>query len=178
MIGIKIPVDKHRAYQHFAVLQAGHNGMDHDRKEVFMIRTLTMILFLLASLMVVPQPEPAIAGTSAQDVAQKAKETLQTIKAYLLEKKHEAVAHGKTLLEKTDREIDALSAKADDASGDAKDAYREAIENLKQKRAVAAKKLDELGDASEDSWDDAKQGFSEAYKALYDAYREALVRFD
>ena len=143
-----------------------------------MKRTLTLTLFVIAFLMAAPLPELAIAGTSYQDVTQKTEETLQTFKAYLLEKKKEAVAHGKALLEKTDGEIDALSAKADDASGDAKDAYHEAIDNLKQKRAVAAKKLDELGDASEDSWDAAKQGFTEAYKALYDAYREALGKFN
>lgn len=143
-----------------------------------MVRSLILTLFVFALLMAAPQPGPAIAGTSSQDVVQQADEALQMFKAYLLDKKKEAVAHGKTLLEKADREIDALSAKADGASGDAKDAYYEAIDDLKQKRAVAVKKLDELGDASEDSWDAAKEGFTEAYKALYDAYREVLAKFD
>ncbi|MBC2734289.1 MAG: hypothetical protein HF981_08030 [Desulfobacteraceae bacterium] len=95
----------------------------------------------------------------------------------MVEKKNDAIEHGKVLLDKTDAEIDVLQAKADEASGDAKVAYQKEIENLKQKREVAANKLDELEDASADSWDDAKDGFTEAYKALYDAYKEALANF-
>ena len=45
------------------------------------------------------------------------------------------------------------------------------------RRSAAATKLDEFEDASADSWDDAKDGFTEAYKALYDAYKEALANF-
>ena len=95
----------------------------------------------------------------------------------MIDKKNDAVEHGKELLKKTDAEIDKLQAEADEASGDAKIAYEEEIDNLKEKRAAAAKQLDELGDASADSWDDAKEGFTEAYKALYDAYKEALANF-
>ena len=76
---------------------------------------------------------------------------MEAFKAYMVGKKNDAVAHGKDLLKKTDGEIDKLQARADEASGDAKFAYEEEIENLKAKRAVAAKKLDELGDASADS---------------------------
>lgn len=57
-------------------------------------------------------------------------------------------------------------------------AYQKAIDDLKAQRAVAAEKLDALGEASADSWDDAKKGFSEAYKALYEAYKDALTNFE
>jgi hypothetical protein len=67
----------------------------------------------------------------------------------MIDKRNDAVAHGKDLLKKTDAEIDILQAKADEASGD----------------------------ASADSWDDAKDGFTEAYKALHDAYKDAVANF-
>ena len=143
-----------------------------------MVRKILSAALMVALVISVPPFTPVFGGTTSDDVAQKTEETLQTIKAYLVEKKNEAVEHGKVLLEKTDEEIAALEGEAADASGDAKTAYQEGIKNLKQKRAVAAKKLDELGNASGDSWDSAKNGFAEAYKALYDAYQEALAKFN
>ena len=143
-----------------------------------MVRATILMCSILALVSANLPSMSAIAGTTSEDVARQAEDAAKTFRNYLIEKQKEAFAYGKTLLEKTDREIDALSAKADEASGDAKDAYRETIDDLKQKRAIAAKKLDELGDASEDSWDAAKKGFAEAYEALYDAYREALTKFN
>jgi uncharacterized protein YukE len=136
-----------------------------------------ILMAVVAALIAIPQPGPAIGETTSSDLAKETKEAMEAFKAYMIDKKNDAVEHGKVLLEKTDAEIEKLQADAAEASGDAKVAYQEEIDNLKQKRTVAAKKLGELGDASADSWDDAKNGFTEAYKALYDAYREALAKF-
>lgn len=56
--------------------------------------------------------------------------------------------------------------------------YQKEIQSLKQKRANAAQKPDELEHASADSWDATKEGFVDAYKDLYDAYREAVEKFN
>jgi uncharacterized protein YukE len=153
-------------------------GSTNDRQEDHMVRKILSAALMAALVISVPPFTPASGGTTSGDVAQKTEEAWQTIKAYLVEKKKEAVEHGKVLLEKTDEEIAALEAEAADASGDAKTAYQKEIKNLKQKRDVAVEKLDELGNASVDSWDSAKNGFAEAYKALYDAYKEALTKFN
>lgn len=142
-----------------------------------MVRTTILMAFVIALLIAIPQPRSAMSQTTSSDVAQKTQEALATIKAYLVEKKNEAVQHGKELLEKTDAEIEELQAKAAKTSADTKTSYKEEIEKLKQKRAAAAKKLDELGSATAASWDSAKEGFAEAYTDLYDAYREALAKF-
>jgi uncharacterized protein YukE len=142
-----------------------------------MIRTGLLLTVAAVLLLAIPQPHMTMAGTTSEDVTQKTHEALETLKAYMVEKKSDAVAYGKTLLAKMDAEIEELQNKAAGATGDAKAAYQEAIEDLKQKRAEAAKKLDALGHASAESWDDAKAGFSEAYKALYEAYRKALANF-
>ena len=128
-------------------------------------------------MIAIPLAGPALGETTSENLAKETKEAFEAFKAYMVDKKNDAVEHGKELLKKTDAEIDKLQAEADEASGDAKVAYEEEIDNLKEKRAAAAKKLDELEDASADSWDDAKEGFTEAYKALYDAYKEALANF-
>ena len=137
-----------------------------------------LLLLVTALLIAVPLAGPALGETTSEDLARETKEAYEAFKAYMIDKKNDAVAHGKDLLKKTDAEIEKLQTKADAASGDAKVAYEEEIKNLQEKRAVAAKKLDELGEASADSWDDAKKGFTEAYQALYDAYKEAVANFD
>ena len=139
----------------------------------------TALLLLIAALVIaIPLSGPAIGETTSDELAKESKEAFEAFKAYMVEKKNDAIEHGKVLLDKTDTEIDVLQAKAEEASGDTKAAYQKEIDNLKHKREVAAKKLDELEDASADSWDDAKNGFTEAYKALYDAYREAVANFN
>jgi len=142
------------------------------------MKRASILLAVIAALVIaIPLSGPAIGETTSDELAKETKEAFEAFKAYMIDKKNDAVAHGKDLLKKTDAEIDILQAKADEASGDAKVAYQKEIENLEQKREVAAKKLDELGDASADSWDDAKDGFTEAYKALYDAYKDAVANF-
>jgi gas vesicle protein len=138
------------------------------------------ILFAVIAVFVIaiPLSGPALGETASNQLAKETKEAMEAFKAYVVEKKNDAVAHGKDLLKKTDGEIDKLQDKADEASGDAKIAYQKEIENLKDKQKLAAKKLDEFGEASADSWDDAKDGFTEAYKALYDAYKEAVANFN
>ena len=135
----------------------------------------TLLLLIAALLIAVQLAGPVIGDTTSEDLARETKEAYGAFKAYMIDKKNDALAHGKELLKKTDSEIEKLQAKADEASGDTKVAYEKEIDHLKDKRNAAAQKLDELGDASADSWDDAKEGFTEAYKALYDAYEEAVA---
>ena len=142
-----------------------------------MVRTTLVSTLIVTLLILMLQLQPAVAGTTSDDVASKAEDWIHTFKGYLLAKKKEAVKYGKVLLDKADQAIDGLSQKATDASGEAKSAYLKEIDELKQKRAAAAKKLDEMGNATEDSWDDAKKGFSDAYEALYDATVAAINNF-
>jgi gas vesicle protein len=142
------------------------------------MKRLSIIIAVIAALVItIPLSGPALGETTSDELAKETKEAMEAFRAYMVEKKNDAIEHGKVLLDKTDAEVDVLQAKADEASGDAKVVYQKEIENLKQKREVAANKLDELDDASADSWDDAKDGFTEAYKALYDAYKDAVANF-
>jgi gas vesicle protein len=142
------------------------------------MKRLSIIIAVIAALVItIPLSGPALGETTSDELAKETKEAMEAFRAYMVEKKNDAIEHGKVLLDKTDAEVDVLQAKADEASGDAKVVYQKEIENLKHKREVAANKLDELDDASADSWDDAKDGFTEAYKALYDAYKDAVANF-
>ena len=78
-----------------------------------MIRKMLSTILAIGFLISVPPAKPAIGDTTSDDVAQKAQEAMQSIKDYLVEKKKEAVAHGKMLVQKMDEEIEALEQSLD-----------------------------------------------------------------
>ena len=67
--------------------------------------------------------------------------------------------------------LDALAAKADIASADAKADYHKRIDELKVKRDVAKVKLDELKASTSDNWDTLKGGAESAWKDLETAFK-------
>jgi hypothetical protein len=95
---------------------------------------------------------------------------------YTVEKKNDAVTHGKKLMREADTKIKKLEEKASKTSGETKAAYDKEIKELKAKRAQTAKKLDDMGKASASSWDATKQGFADAYKDMHQAYEKAIAQ--
>lgn len=142
-----------------------------------MARNASAIILLGALVLLLTVPVQMVTASSSEDVKKEAKEAWASFKNYLHDQKHDAVQYGRKLLKKTETEIDELEAKAGKASGEAKDEYRNSIENLKQLRDKAAKKLDDLENSSGDAWDASKEGFAEAYDDLYKAYKEAAAKF-
>ena len=134
----------------------------------------TIIAIVAISMVFVP----SIGATSSEDLKEEMHEAWEAFKSYMADQKHKAVEHGKDLLQKADAEIEVLENNAAKASDDTKTWYREEINKLKQKRANAAEKLDELENSTSDSWDATKEGFVKAYEDLYDAYREAVAKFN
>lgn len=137
------------------------------------------VSFLLAAVLAVAlhQPPPAVGQTTGKDVSKKAADAWDTVKAYTVEKKNDAVAYSKKLVSEADAKIKRLEAKASKASGDTKAQYDKAVKDLKTKRAQASKKLDEMGKATGSAWDSAKDGFADAYKDLHEAYEKAAAAF-
>jgi hypothetical protein len=143
-----------------------------------MMRYLRVSLFAAAALaLALPQPPPAVGQTTGKDVSKKAADAWDTVKAYTVEKKNEAVAYSKKLVSESDTKIKQLEAKASKASGDTKVEYDKVVKDLKAKRLQASKKLDEMGKATGAAWDSAKEGFADAYKDLHEAYEKAAAKF-
>ena len=141
------------------------------------MRLLSLRIFAAVLAIVFWQSAPAIAQTTAKDVSKATADAWDTVKAYSVEKKNDAVAYGEKLVSDSDREIKKLEAKASKATGDTKAEYDKEIKNLKAKRAATAKKLDEMGKASGSAWDTAKNGFADAYKDLRDSFDKAAAKF-
>ncbi|MGH8691808.1 MAG: hypothetical protein ACREUS_12365 [Burkholderiales bacterium] len=141
-----------------------------------MMRLLGLNIITVVLAAVLGQP-PALAQTTAKDVSKKTAEAWDTLKAYTVDKKNDAVGYGRKLVRDTDRKIKELEGKAAKASGEVKAQYDREIKDLKARRAKASKKLDEMGTATGAAWDSAKDGFADAYRELHEAYDKAAAKF-
>jgi signal transduction protein with GAF and PtsI domain len=131
------------------------------------------IKILGVALCVIVAASPAVAQTSTQTSS----DTTDKMKSYSIEKKNEAVAYGKKMMSDMDVKIKELEAQMSRDASAAKADTQRGLNEMKEKRAQTAKKLDELGKASAQSWDATKQGFSDAYKDLQKSYDKAVASF-
>jgi peptidoglycan hydrolase CwlO-like protein len=129
------------------------------------ILVIAMSLFLLPATTVVAQ-------TSATG----------EVKSYTVEKKNEAVAYSKKLVNDFDVKIKDLETQiSKDTSAAGADAKRQGkdlkeLADLKAARAKASKSADELSKASKDSWADAQKAFHDSYKDLQKSYDAAVAK--
>lgn len=80
-------------------------------------------------------------------------------------------------LEEWNNDIDTLSVKANEVSGDLKKEYSEQIAALKAKQAVALEKIEEMQKSGESAWKDLKAGADLAWTAIGEAVDSAKSRF-
>jgi Skp family chaperone for outer membrane proteins len=105
--------------------------------------------------------------------------TTDSIKSYSVEKKNEAVAASKKLVNDFDVKIKDLEKQVSkDMSAAGADAKRQMKEltDLKAARAETSKKLDEMSKASAESWNGAQKAFHDSYKDLQKAYDTAIAK--
>jgi len=129
------------------------------------ILVIAMSLFLLPATTVVAQTS-----------------TMGEVKSYTVEKKDEAVAYSKKLVNDFDVKIKDLETQiSKDTSAAGADAKRQGkdlkeLADLKAARAKASKSADELSKASKDSWADAQKAFHDSYKDLQKSYDAAVAK--
>ena len=82
----------------------------------------------------------------------------------------------KARLDQWDAETDKLTAKAAEATADARIRLDHAIEDLKTHHKEAAQKAKEARDASDEAWEDLKDGFEAAMHKLSGAFKSARDR--
>ena len=140
-----------------------------------MFRNARAVMFVAALALVFPLA--ALAQTSGKDAATKTEEAAEAIRGYTIEKKNEAVAHGKKLLRDIDGKLKEMNAQTAKATGEVKVAAQQQMTELKAKRQDVAAKLDEMGKASAASWDSVKDGVADAFKDLHGAYDKAVAQF-
>ncbi|HZR03750.1 MAG TPA: hypothetical protein VFA81_11315 [Burkholderiales bacterium] len=80
-------------------------------------------------------------------------------------------------LKEWNAKLDALSAKAQKATADARITYENELESLKSKRAAAYKTLDELRMRSEHTWENMKEGAENVWDEMNKAIERISARF-
>jgi len=116
-------------------------------------------------------------GVSAQDVKKETKEALETTKEFTAQQKAEFQKKMRAELDRMQKRIDHLTAKAHQAKKEAQADLNEAIAELQMQKDATGKKLHELESASEKAWGDLKSGMSAAMEDLEKSYKRALSHF-
>ncbi|HLN28229.1 MAG TPA: hypothetical protein VK395_10840 [Gemmataceae bacterium] len=93
-------------------------------------------------------------------------EALSAAKSYTYQQKDEYQKKLNAALTEMDEHIDDLKAKAAQASDEAKKRYAREMDDLRRKREVLGKKLDQVKAAAPGAWDDIKSGVGAAANDL------------
>jgi uncharacterized coiled-coil DUF342 family protein len=93
------------------------------------------------------------------------------------EKRDAFVQKIKARIDEWNAEIDRLKARAEQAEADARIEYHDEIQELKNYRNDARKKLDKLQHAGEGAWEDLRAGVEMAFDAMNQAVNSARNRF-
>jgi hypothetical protein len=134
---------------------------------------LVLMVAALGAALLAPVTWADETGTGAK-VAKQAGDAWSTIRGYSVDKKNEAAAYGRKLLDQSDAEIARLEADSAKASGAAKAEFSRQMANLKAARAEAAARLARMEKASGNAWTQAKDGFADAYRDLRNSYDKAV----
>lgn len=150
--------------------------MKGDKK----IRTLVGLTFVFMFVIAIaPQcyAEKSSDETSIEEVKQKTKELLDTLKSYTAEQRDEAMQKTKSALDNMDKRIDALETQVynnwDKMDKAARQKSQDSLQALRKKRTQVAEWYGSLKNSSADAWGRMKNGFSEAYTALHDAWEKS-----
>ncbi len=93
------------------------------------------------------------------------------------EKRDAFVKKIKASIDEWNAEIDRLKARAEQAEAEARIEYHDEIQELKNYRDDARKRLSRLEQAGEGAWEDMKAGVEMAFEAMSQAVSSARNRF-
>ncbi|MGQ4878140.1 hypothetical protein ACOJCM_06155 [Billgrantia sp. LNSP4103-1] len=93
-----------------------------------------------------------------------------------MNRRDEFIQRMKAQLDEWNAEIDALAARARQASTEAQARYQDDIERLRRRRDETRRRLEELQYASEAAWDALQQGLDDAWELMRKALRDAQRR--
>ena len=143
------------------------------------MRSAARIIGLALTLALVSLSAGPAGAQSAtkQSATKSAESTMDAFKDYTIEKKNDAVAHGKRLLRDADGKLKQLEQQTAKSTGEVKTAAQQQMKELKAQRADLSRKLDDMGKATAASWDSAKKGFTDGVKDLQQGYDKVVALF-
>jgi len=141
------------------------------------------VFMLIVMLGITPicYAETSTDKTSIEEVKKETQDLLQTLNAYTVEQKEEAIRKTKTALDNLDKRIDSLQARIDrnwdQMDKAARDKARSNLKALRKARTQVAEWSGSLKNSTVDAWENMKKGFSKAYKSLNDAWEKSVKEF-
>ena len=141
------------------------------------------MVMLIAMLGIAPlcHAETSSDRTSLEEVKQETQDLLQTLKAYTVDQRDEAIQKTKAALDNLDKRIEALETRIDNnwdkMDAAAREKARASLKELRSQRTQVAEWYGSLKSSSGDAWEHMKEGFSDAYTALHDAWEKAAKDF-
>ena len=141
------------------------------------------VFMLIVMLGITPicYAETSTDKTSIEEVKKETQDLLQTLNAYTVEQKEEAIRKTKTALDNLDKRIDSLQARIDrnwdQMDKAARDKARSNLKALRKARTQVAEWYGSLKNSTVDAWEHMKKGFSKAYKSLNDAWEKSVKEF-
>lgn len=141
------------------------------------------VFMLIGMLGITPicYAETSTDKTSIEEVKKETQDLLQTLNAYTVEQREEAIRKTKTALDNLDKRIDSLQARIDRSWDQmdkaARDKARSNLRALRKERTQVAEWYGSLKSSTGDAWEHMKKGFSKAYKSLNDAWEKAVKEF-
>lgn len=115
-------------------------------------------------------------GVSVQDVKKETTEALQATKEYTAQHKEEFHKTMHAELDRMQKQIDHLTAKANQAKKGAQVDLNKVIRELQRQKDAAGEKLQELKSASAAAWDNLKSKLTTMMEDLERSYKRALSR--
>jgi hypothetical protein len=140
-------------------------------------QTVTAAAALLAGLTLSAADLHSAQAAEANEVQMQVGEALDAIKDYSADKRDEAVAAGRQLMDSLDRRIEEMQARVDTASEQTSEAtrekWRETKAGLIELRKNAAMRLEAMRESGSDAWSKAKQDFSDSVETLGQSIEDA-----
>lgn len=118
---------------------------------------------------------------SIEEVKQETEDLLQTLDAYTVDQKDEAIHKIKAALDKLDKRIDTLETSVDESweemDKEAREKASDSLEVLRNQRNQVAESYGSLKSSTKNAWEHLKVGFSDAYKTLDEAWEKSEKEF-
>lgn len=116
-------------------------------------------------------------ATTPEDIKKEAKDLARTTMTYTEEQKALYQEKIQNKMQQYSQKFAELEAKLALMHEQAKADMATEIENLRRKKTMVAKKVEELRDASDEAYDDLKNGMDRAIEEMDKAYDQAIKRF-
>lgn len=139
------------------------------------------MLIVMLGITPICYAETSTDKTSIEEVKKETQDLLQTLNAYTVEQREEAIHKTKTALDNLDKRIDSLQERIDrnwdQMDKAARDKARSNLKALRKKRTQVAEWYGSLKISTVDAWEHMKKGFSKAYKSFNDAWEKSVKEF-